>query len=82
VTCGAPAGFSAKIDLRQIFFRQVELLGSTMGSKGDLLEALPMILDGRLRATVDRIVPLWEAREAHEALENRKVFGKIVLAVA
>src|SRR4029079_8768165 len=42
VTCGATAGFSAKMDLRQIFFRQVEVLGSTMGSKGDLLEALPM----------------------------------------
>ena len=81
VTCGATAGFTAKIDLRQIFFRQVELLGSTMGSKGDLLEALPMILDGRLRATVDREVPLWKAREAHEALENRTVFGKVVLTV-
>jgi NADPH:quinone reductase-like Zn-dependent oxidoreductase len=81
VTCGATAGFAAKIDLRQIFFRQVELLGSTMGSKGDLLEALPMILDGRLRATVDRVVPLWEARRAHEALENREVFGKVVLEV-
>jgi NADPH:quinone reductase-like Zn-dependent oxidoreductase len=81
VTCGATAGFTAKLDLRQIFFRQVELLGSTMGSKGDLLEALPMILDGRLRATVDRVVPLWDAREAHEALEGRRVFGKVVLAV-
>jgi NADPH:quinone reductase-like Zn-dependent oxidoreductase len=81
VTCGATAGFTAKIDLRQVFFRQVEILGSTMGSKGDLLEALPMILDGRLRATVDRVVPLWEARQAHEALENRQVFGKVVLSV-
>lgn len=81
VTCGATAGFAANVDLRQIFFRQVEVLGSTMGSKGDLLEALPLILDGRLRATVDRVVPLWDARAAHEALENRKVFGKIVLAV-
>jgi NADPH:quinone reductase-like Zn-dependent oxidoreductase len=81
VTCGATAGFAANVDLRQIFFRQVEVLGSTMGSKGDLLEALPLILDGRLRATVDRVVPLWDARAAHEALENRKVFGKVVLAV-
>jgi NADPH:quinone reductase-like Zn-dependent oxidoreductase len=79
VTCGATAAFSAKIDLRQIFFRQVELLGSTMGSKGDLLAALPMIMDGRLRATIDREVSLWHARDAHEALENRKVFGKVVL---
>jgi len=81
VTCGATAGFSAKVDLRQVFFRQVEILGSTMGSKGDLIEALPMIFDGRLSATVDRVFPLWSAREAHEALENRKVFGKVVLAV-
>jgi NADPH:quinone reductase-like Zn-dependent oxidoreductase len=81
VTCGATAGFTAKIDLRQIFFRQVELLGSTMGSKGDLAEALPLIQDGRIRATIDRVVSLWDARAAHEALESRKVFGKIVLAV-
>ena len=81
VTCGATAGFSARIDLRQVFFRQVEILGSTMGSKGDLLEAIPMILDGRLRATVDRELPLWQAREAHEALENRRVFGKVVLTI-
>jgi NADPH:quinone reductase-like Zn-dependent oxidoreductase len=81
VTCGATAGFSAKLDLRQIFFRQIEVLGSTMGSKGDLAEALPLILDGRVRATVDRVVPLWQAREAHEALEGRKVFGKVVLEV-
>ena len=81
VTCGATTGFAAKVDLRQVFFRQVEILGSTMGSKGDLLEALPLILDGRLRATVDREVPLWRAREAHEALEARQVFGKVVLTV-
>lgn len=81
VTCGATAGFAAKLDLRQIFFRQIEVLGSTMGSKGDLLEALPLILDGRLRATVDRTLSLWSAAEAHDALENRRVFGKVVLAV-
>lgn len=81
VICGATSAFAASLDLRQIFFRQVEILGSTMGSKAGLAEALPMILDGRLRAPVDRVLPLWNAREAHEALESRKVFGKIVLAV-
>jgi NADPH:quinone reductase-like Zn-dependent oxidoreductase len=81
VTCGATSAFSVNVDLRQVFFRQVELLGSTMGSKADLLEALPMILDGRLRAPIDRVLPLWQAREAHEALEARSVFGKIVLVV-
>jgi NADPH:quinone reductase-like Zn-dependent oxidoreductase len=81
VTCGATAGFTARIDLRQVFFRQVEILGSTMGSKGDLAEALPMILDGRLHAPIDRVLSLWDARAAHEALEARQVFGKIVLGV-
>jgi NADPH:quinone reductase-like Zn-dependent oxidoreductase len=81
VICGATSAFAANVDLRQIFFRQVEVLGSTMGSKGDLAEALPMLLDGRLRAPIDRVLPLWKAREAHEALEGRKVFGKVVLSV-
>lgn len=81
VTCGATAGFSADIDLRHVFFRQVEILGSTMGSKAMLLEALPFLQSGALRPVVDRTMPLWEARAAHELLEGRKVFGKLVLTV-
>jgi NADPH:quinone reductase-like Zn-dependent oxidoreductase len=81
VTCGATAGFAAKIDLRQIFFRQVSLLGSTMGSKGLLLKALPLIASGKIAAPIDRVLSLWEAREAHRALEAREVFGKVVLTV-
>jgi NADPH:quinone reductase-like Zn-dependent oxidoreductase len=81
VTCGATAGFAVNVDVRQIFFRQVEVRGSTMGSKGDLLAALPLVQAGRIKAQVDRVLPLWEARAAHEALEARKIFGKIVLAV-
>ena len=52
-----------------------------MGSKGDLAEALPLLLDGRLRPIVDRTMPLWEAAAAHRALEERQVFGKLVLTV-
>jgi NADPH:quinone reductase-like Zn-dependent oxidoreductase len=79
VTCGATAGFSANVDLRQIFFRQVEVLGSTMGSRGDLATAFPLLLAGTIKPVIDRVMPLWEARAAHEALESRRVFGKIVL---
>jgi NADPH:quinone reductase-like Zn-dependent oxidoreductase len=82
VTVGATAGHEARLDLRQVFFRQVEILGSTMGSKGDLLEALPLVAEGKIRPVVDRVMPLWEAREAHELLEGRRVFGKIVLQLA
>lgn len=81
VTCGATAGFFAKVDLRHVFFRQVEILGSTMGSKSVLLEALPLLQTGALRPVVDHVLPLWEAPKAHELLEGRKVFGKVVLTV-
>jgi NADPH:quinone reductase-like Zn-dependent oxidoreductase len=81
VTCGATSGFQARLDLRQVFFRQIEVLGSTMGSKGDLAAAMPLVLSGKVKPVVDRVVPLWEAAAAHEALEGRQVFGKVVLAV-
>jgi NADPH:quinone reductase-like Zn-dependent oxidoreductase len=82
VTVGATAGHAVSLDLRQIFFRQVEVLGSTMGSKGDLHEALSLVEAGKIKPVIDRVMPLWEARKAHEALEARQAFGKIVLSVA
>lgn len=81
VTCGATAGFQVNIDARQIFFRQVEVLGSTMASRGTLHKVLPLFASGKLRAQVDRTMPLWDAVKAHEALESGEVFGKIVLSV-
>jgi NADPH:quinone reductase-like Zn-dependent oxidoreductase len=81
VTCGATAGFAPKIDLRHVFFRQIEILGSTMGPKGSLFAILDHVKAGRLRPVVDRVLPLWEAAEAHRALEARDAFGKIVLEV-
>jgi len=79
VTCGATAGFHPAIDLRHIFFRQIEVLGSTMGSKADLLAVLSHVAAGRLAPVVDRVMPLAEAAEAHRLLENRAAFGKLVL---
>jgi NADPH:quinone reductase-like Zn-dependent oxidoreductase len=79
VTCGATAGFDATIDLRHVFFRQIALLGSTMASKGDLLELLPHVAAGRLKPVVDRVLPLADAAAAHRALEERAVVGRVVL---
>ena len=79
VTCGATSGFDAHTDLRQVFYRHLSLLGSFMGSKGELLEALKFVRGGQIRAVVDRVLPLSEARQAHELLEDRAQFGKIVL---
>ena len=79
VTCGATSGFDARTDLRQVFYRHLSLLGSFMGSKGELLEAMKFVREGKIRAVVDRVLPLSEARQAHELIEDRAQFGKIVL---
>ncbi len=79
VTCGATAGFHPAIDLRHIFFRQVEILGSTMASKADLLTVLEHIAAGRLSPVIHQILPLALAADAHRVLEDRKAFGRVVL---
>lgn len=79
VTCGATSGFSPQIDLRHVFFRQLQILGSTMGVKGDLFEILTHVETGRLRPVVHRVMPLAEAAAAHRLLEERQAFGKVVL---
>lgn len=79
VTCGATSGFDARTDLRQIFYRQLTILGSFMGAKAELLEAMKFVANGSLRAVVDQSMPLAEARRAHELIENRAQFGKLVL---
>jgi NADPH:quinone reductase-like Zn-dependent oxidoreductase len=79
VTCGATSGFDARTDLRHVFYRHLTILGSMMGSKADLLAAMKFIESGQIRAVVDRTLPLAEARKAHELMEDRAQFGKLVL---
>ena len=81
VTCGATSGFDARTDLRQVFYRNLNILGSFMGSKAELLEAMKFVEQRKIRAVVDRVLPLSDARQAHELIENRAQFGKIVLSV-
>jgi NADPH:quinone reductase-like Zn-dependent oxidoreductase len=79
VTCGATTGHDARLDLRFLFSRQLSLLGSYMGRKGELIKAAAHFFRGELSPVVDRIVPLGDAAEAHRRLESREAFGKIVL---
>lgn len=79
VTCGATSGFDARTDIRQVFYRHLTILGSFMGSKAELLCATKFIESGAIRAVVDQILPLSEARRAHELMEDRAQFGKLVL---
>ena len=50
-----------------------------MGAKWELLDAMPFVEAGRIRAVVDRTLPLAAAREAHEMMMQREQFGKLVL---
>jgi len=79
VTCGATTGPGVGIDLRHLFARQLSLLGSYMGTMGELHEVLGHVFAGRLQPVVDRTFPLKEARAAHEYLEKSEMFGKVVL---
>ena len=79
VTCGATTGPEVGIDLRFLFARQLSLLGSYMGTMGELHEVLKLVFSGKLKPVVDRTFPLAEVRAAHEYLEQSKMFGKVVL---
>jgi NADPH:quinone reductase-like Zn-dependent oxidoreductase len=79
VTCGATSGPQVGIELRFLFTRHLSLLGSYMGTMGELHEVLGHVFAGRLKPVVDKVFPLSDARAAHEYMEKSQMFGKIVL---
>lgn len=79
VTCGATSGPDPAEDLRHVFFRQLEILGSTMGTAAELRAVLAHVFAGRLRIPLHAVLPISDVREAHRRIESRGVFGKIVL---
>lgn len=78
-TCGATSGSEISLDLKALFFKNLSLLGTTMGSKGDLIRIVELVAQGKLIPVIDRVLPMSELRIAMDLLETRKVFGKIVL---
>ncbi|MDQ1348475.1 MAG: hypothetical protein QG573_1849 [Acidobacteriota bacterium] len=81
VLCGATSGHDVRINLRALFFKQLSVLGSTMGSLAELASLLRYFESGALRPVVDRTFPLAEAPAAQEFLARRGAFGKLVLTV-
>jgi NADPH:quinone reductase-like Zn-dependent oxidoreductase len=79
VTCGATTGPEVGIDLRFVYSRQLSILGSYMGTMGELHEVLMHVFSGKLKPVVDRVFPLQDAPAAHEYMEKSQMFGKIVL---
>ncbi|WP_018461273.1 zinc-binding dehydrogenase [Thermus oshimai] len=79
---GASSGYEGTLPFAHVFFRQLSILGSTMASKSRLFPILRHVEAGRLRPVVGQVLPLEAAAEGHRLLEERRVFGKVVLEVA
>jgi NADPH:quinone reductase-like Zn-dependent oxidoreductase len=79
VTCGATAGGLADTDLSLIFKKQLQILGSTLGSREEFRRLIDFMNATQLRPVIDRTFPLAEAAAAQRRMEEAKQFGKIVL---
>ncbi|MDP2372064.1 zinc-binding dehydrogenase [Reyranella sp.] len=80
LTCGATAGYDPQEDIRFIWTFELKVLGSNGWARSDIVTLLDMVQQGKLKVLVDKIYKLEEAREALGAIEDRQVFGKIVVA--
>ena len=79
VSCGATTGYDAQIDLRHIFFKGINVLGSTQGTKAELDQGLYWMGQGKIKAAVDSVYTFEQAAEAHTKMLTGKFFGKIIL---
>lgn len=82
VTCGATSGFKADLNLTFLFWNQYNLMGSTMGSRQEVQEALALAWSGKIEPVIHKVLPLAELAEGHRILEEGEMLGKVVLKVA
>ncbi len=78
---GNTSGPLVDLDIRQIFARQISIIGSTMGPHQDYVRVMNLIFDGMLKPVVGKVFPLGEVHEAQRVLEEFDVFGKVVLTI-
>jgi NADPH:quinone reductase-like Zn-dependent oxidoreductase len=81
VVCGATSGPNPPAALHRLWWKQLTVLGSTMGTKADFEAAYDLVVTGRAHPVVDEVLPLSEIRRAHERLEAGEQLGKIVLTI-
>lgn len=79
VIYGATAGPKVEIDLRVLFWKQIEVLGTTMSNRSEFEEVMRLVFAGELKPVIDRVYKLEEIRAAHERMEAGEQFGKIVI---
>ncbi|GAB7090802.1 zinc-binding dehydrogenase [Halorubrum luteum] len=79
VTCGATTGPNPDAGLNRIFWNQLSVLGSTMATPGEVDDVLELVWDGTFEPRIRETLPMSEAARAHELIENREGFGKVVV---
>ena len=79
VTCGATTGPHPETDINRIFWNQLEVIGSTMGTPGEVDDVLGLVWDGTFEPRIREVLPMSETARGHELLEEREGFGKVVL---
>lgn len=79
VTCGATTGFEAATDLRYVWRRELNMLGSDGWTRRELLDVVQLVADGELRPVIHGVYPLSRVQEAVAQLEERKAFGKVIV---
>jgi NADPH:quinone reductase-like Zn-dependent oxidoreductase len=79
VTCGATTGFEALTDLRYVWTRELNILGSDGWTRAGLEEIVRLVHDGELEPVIHSVYPLSRVREAFAELEERRAFGKVIV---
>ncbi len=79
VTCGATTGRDPETDINSIFWNQLEIYGSTMGTAGEVDDVLELVWDGAFGPQIRETFPMSEIADAHEMIEERDGFGKVVV---
>lgn len=81
VTCGATAGSQPSADLQRVFIRQLQIFGSTLGSRDEFRQLLDAVTESGLKPVIDRVYPLRDAVAALDYLESGEQFGKVVIDI-
>mgnify|MGYP000129577440 CR=1 FL=1 len=79
LTCGATAGYDPQTDIRYIWRKELDILGSDGWQRDDLIQLVDAVRAGKIKPVIDRVLPLEDTREGHRLLEDREVFGKVII---
>ncbi len=79
VTCGATSGLSPETNIPKLFWKQLDILGSTMGTPGEMDDVMAKVFDGTFEPYVRDVLPMSEIARGHEMLESREGFGSVVV---